>query len=338
MKFEDFWYVVALSKQLRKNQVLSRTILGEWLVIFRDENDKPVVLRDRCMHRNNRLSWGKVNTGKIQCPYHGWVYDGTGKVVSVPAEGDNFKQLNCRSAKSYQTREEDDYIYVKLSDNNEFNPFPMPYYRQPSWETVRVINRFHNNITNCAENFIDIPHTVTVHPGIFRNPRKQKLTMTVERKNGSVFVKYLQETNNLGWYAKFLNPSGAEIQHTDSFQMPNITSVEYNLGKNRRLFITSQSIPETDDSTLVYTDVTYNYGIWNKIARPFVYWTAQYIISQDVQILNIQQEVIKKYGTNFANTPADTIHIFVESIINKIAMGEDPRQLANKAVNVNFWV
>ena len=338
MKFEDFWYVVALSKQLKKDRVLSRTILGEWLVIFRDEEGKPAALRDRCMHRNSPLSRGQVNRGKIQCPYHGWVYDRRGKVVSVPAEGDNFKQLNCPSAKSYQTKEEDGYIYVQLSDCNKFNPWKMPYYRQPGWETVRVINRFNNNITNCAENFIDIPHTVTVHPGIFRNSRKQRLNMTIERKNGSVLVEYFQETNNLGWYTKFLNPSGTQIKHTDSFHMPNITSVEYDLGKNRRLFITSQSIPETEDSTLVYTDVTYNYGIWNKVARPFVYWTAQHIISQDVEILNLQQKVIKKYGTNFAHTPADTIHIFVESIINKIAVGEDPRELTDKAVNVNFMV
>ncbi|MEL7034623.1 MAG: aromatic ring-hydroxylating dioxygenase subunit alpha [Cyanobacteria bacterium J06592_8] len=338
MKFDDFWYIVALSKQLKPGKVLSRTILGEWLAIFRDQEGKPVVLRDRCMHRNSRLSRGKVNTGQIQCPYHGWVYDRNGEVISIPAEGDNFKALNCR-VKSYPTREEDDYIYVKLSDHNQFNPFRIPHYRQPGWETVRVINRFHNNITNCVENFINIPHTVTVHPGIFRTPQKQKLKMTVERKNGSVFVEYLQETNNLGWYAKFLNPSSKEIKHTDSFYMPNITSVEYNLGKNRRLFITSQSIPETQDTTLVYTDVTYNYGIWNKMARPFIYWTAQHIISQDVEILNLQQEVIKQYGTpNFVHTPTDIIHVFVDSIINKLERGEDPSQLKNKTVNVSLWV
>ncbi len=337
MKLDNFWYIVALSKQLKPGKILSRTILGEWLVIFRDQEGKPVVLRDRCLHRNSPLSRGKVNAGQIQCPYHGWVYDRNGEVVSIPAQGDNFKPLNCR-VKPYQTREEDDYIYVKLSEDNKFNPFRMPHYRQPGWETVRVINRFHNNITNCVENFINIPHTVTVHPGIFRTSRKQKLKMTVERKNGSVFVEYLQETNNLGWYAKFLNPSGLEIKHTDSFYMPNITSVEYNLGKNRKLFITSQSIPETQDTTLVYTDVTYNYGIWNKIARPFIYWTAQHIISQDVKILNLQQEVIKKYGTNFVHTPSDIIHVFVDSIINKLQHGEDPSELKNKTVDVSFWV
>lgn len=340
MKFEDFWYIIALSKQLPPNKVLQRTILGEWLAVFRDEDGKAVALRDRCMHRNSRLSCGTVRQGKIQCPYHGWIYDGTGKVVAVPSEGKDFQPLSTRRSKSYPTREKDGYIYVKLSDNKseEFEPFTMPYYQEPGWETVRVINRFHNNVMNCAENFIDIPHTAFVHPGVFRTSRQQPIEMIVERRNGSTFVEYYNETTNLGWYSRFLNWKGYEIRHTDSFHMPNITSVEYDMGPHRRLFITSQSIPETENSTLVYTDVTYNYGIWNKMARPFVRWTAQHIIRQDVKILDIQGEAIAKYGSQFTNTPADTIHVFVESIRNKIAAGEDPRELPDRSVEITFWV
>lgn len=340
MKFEDFWYVVSLSDRLQPNKVLARTVLGEWLAVFRGENGQPVALRDRCMHRNSRLSRGKVCQGKIQCPYHGWTYDRTGRVVAVPAEGENFKNLESRRTKHYDTREQDGYVYVRLAQEpaEEFEPFAMPYYGKLGWETVRVINRFRNNVTNCAENFIDIPHTASVHPGVFRNPCQQKLEMTVSRSNGSVFVEYRKETNNLGWYSKFLNPSGGEIRHTDSFHFPNITSVEYDLGAKRHFFITSQSIPEAEDSTLVYTDVTFNYGIWNKLARPFVHWTAQHIIGQDVEILAIQQDVIEKYGTKFANTPADTIHVFVESIRNAIAEGKDPRTLPDMSREITFWV
>ncbi|NET02732.1 MAG: aromatic ring-hydroxylating dioxygenase subunit alpha [Sphaerospermopsis sp. SIO1G1] len=340
MQLTDFWYIVALSEQLKPNQVLQRTVLNEWLAIFRDTDGKPVALRDRCLHRNSRLSPGKVHNGTLQCPYHGWVYDNLGKVISVPAEGNDFKNSPPRCAKSYPTKEQDGYIYVRLTENPEieFPPFSMPYYQQPGWETFRVVNRFANNVTNCAENFIDIPHTAYVHPGIFRNHRQQKLEMKVERDNGSVLVEYGNEDNNLGWYSRFLNTKNTEIKHSDKFFMPNVTSVEYIMGKNRHLFITSQSIPETENSTLVYTDVTYNYGIWNKIARPFVWLTAQHIINQDVKILAVQGETIFKYGTQFYNTPADTIHVFVESIIQAIERGEDPRLLPNKSVNVSFWV
>ena len=340
MQFTDFWYIVALSNQLKPNMVLRRSLLGEWLAIFRGEDGQAVALRDRCLHRNSRLSTGKVCQGKLQCPYHGWIYDKNGYVIAVPAEGNTFKLSQQRRAKTYPTTEKDGYVYVRLTEhlNEDFPPFSMPHYQETGWETVRVINRFANNVTNCVENFIDIPHTAFVHPGVFRNSRQQQLEMIVERKNGSVLVEYSNETSNLGWFSRFLNQQNAAIKHSDRFYMPNITCVEYNMGKNRHLFITSQSIPETENSTLVYTDVTYNYGIWNKVARPFVRWTAQHIINQDVKILGIQGEAIAKYGTEFSHTPADTIHVFVESIRDAIASRKDPRQLSDRLVKVTFWV
>ncbi|OLP19362.1 phenoxybenzoate dioxygenase [Leptolyngbya sp. 'hensonii'] len=340
MQFADFWYVAALERDLKPNRVLSRVILDEWLALFRGPDGQPVALRDRCLHRNSRLSPGTVCRGQLHCPYHGWVYDQTGTVVAVPAEGDHYSPSPPRQAVRYDTCEQDGYVYVRLAPSppEVFRPFALPFYQQPGWETVRVINRFSNSVTNCAENFIDIPHTVSVHPGVFRTPHRQKLDMTVERRNGSVFVVYRNETTNLGWYRPFLNWNGHPIQHTDEFHMPNITSVEYNLGPRRRLFITSQSIPETADSTLVYTDVTFNYGLWNKLARPFVYWTAQHIIHQDMAILGLQQETIARYGQQFCHTSADTIHVFVESIRAAIARGQDPRTLPNQRVEVTFWV
>lgn len=340
MKFEDFWYVVALSNQLRSHTVLSRTVLDEWLVLFRDQEGQAVALRDRCMHRNNRLSTGRVHQGCLQCSYHGWTYRADGQVVSVPAEGNDFQASHCRRAKQYSTCEQDGYIYVRLAEapNEELVPFAMPYYQQPGWETVRVINRFRSNVTNCAENFIDIPHTAFVHPGVFRTARQQRLEMAVTRRDGSIFIEYQQETTNLGWYTRFLNYQGQPIQHNDRFHMPNVTCVEYRMGRNRHLFITSQSIPETEQSTLVYTDVTYNYGMWNKVARPFVHWTAQHIIQQDVEVLGTQCDTIAKYGAQFSNTPADTIHLFVESIRSAIAAGDNPRNLPEKTVHLKFWV
>jgi phenylpropionate dioxygenase-like ring-hydroxylating dioxygenase large terminal subunit len=340
MQLEDFWYIVAQSDRLHPSRVLSRMVLGEWLAVFRGEDGQPVVLRDRCIHRHSRLSAGKVCQGRLHCPYHGWVYDGTGRVVEIPAEGSSFKPSNGRQAISYPVIERDGYVYVRLSKepSEEFQPFSMPHYRESGWETVRVINRFENSVTNCAENFIDIPHTASVHPGIFRTARQQLIKMTVERKQGMAIATYEHETNNLGWFQRFLNRKGEEIHHIDRFYMPNITNVEYNMGDRRHLFITSQSVPESDRSTLVYTDVTYNYGMWNKIARPLVYWTARMIINQDIRILKIQGETIAKYGTQFAHTPADAIHIFVESINNAIAAGEDPRELPDKSVEVTFWV
>ncbi|MFS0515072.1 Rieske 2Fe-2S domain-containing protein [Nostoc sp. UIC 10607] len=42
--------MVALSEQLQPNKVLSCTVLGEWLAIFRGEDGQPVALRDRFIY------------------------------------------------------------------------------------------------------------------------------------------------------------------------------------------------------------------------------------------------------------------------------------------------
>jgi phenylpropionate dioxygenase-like ring-hydroxylating dioxygenase large terminal subunit len=107
MQFQDFWYIVSLSKHLKANQVLARTVLGEWLAIFRGSNGEPVALQDRCLHRNSRLSEGKVNRGILQCPYHGWLYDGNGHVIAVPAQGPSFKSPPGCRGKCYAVRERD---------------------------------------------------------------------------------------------------------------------------------------------------------------------------------------------------------------------------------------
>ncbi|CAJ1368231.1 unnamed protein product, partial [Effrenium voratum] len=40
--------------------------------------------RDACPHRGVRLSEGRLNERSLQCPYHGWAFDGAGRCVSIP--------------------------------------------------------------------------------------------------------------------------------------------------------------------------------------------------------------------------------------------------------------
>lgn len=340
MKFSSFWYVISESDDLPPGVVRERTVLGERLAVFRDATGRAVALRDRCMHRNAPLSKGTVKAGCLACPYHGWTYDGEGKVVAVPAEGDAFRARASRSAKRYPTMEQDGFVYVRLDDDapGDLPPFKMPFYGEEGWETVRLVNVFNNNVTNCAENFIDVPHTAFVHLGTFRSSRKQRIDVSVRRAQGAVHIEYRNETTNLGLFAKLLNPLGRPIEHRDNFYMPNVTSVEYVFNPKMRLFITSQSVPEEDHRTRVYTDVTFNYGALSRLAKPVIRWHAQRIIDQDLVALADQMSVIEKYGEEFNNTSSDVIHVLVESIRNEIAAGRDPRRLPDKRAEISFWL
>lgn len=336
MNFKNFWYVVAESRELGKDQILSASLFGEWLAIFRDENGQAVAIQDRCLHRTARLSKGKVRNGKLTCPYHGWTYNGLGQVVHVPSTGEAAVH---RCAVRYDVIEQDDFIYAQLEPKPDLGlqPFPMPSYKKKGYTTIRLQNTIENTVINCAENFLDIPHTTFVHPTIFRNERREKMGALVERRQGHVKVTYLDEKSDFGVFQWFLNPKNAEVIHTDEFFMPNVTTVNYWFGK-KHFIITSQSVPVADKITKVYTDLTYNYGIWNQLAKPVIRWQGQAIINQDIEILKNQGETIIKYGAQFQNTPADIIHSSIESIQNEIENQRDPRLLPERQGKIEFWV
>lgn len=340
MNARDFWYVVAESHELGRKAPIARIVMGEWLVVFRDAEGQPAILQNRCKHRAARLSRGTLKDGQLQCAYHGWRYDRAGSVTGVPSEGENFRVTQGRCAKAYAAVEVDGFVYVRLQDSEHAAeaPFRIRHYGEKGWHTTRLQNRFKNNVTNCVENFIDIPHTVFVHPGIFRKSRKQQVDVKVERKGGWVCATYANETDNLGWFAKFLNPSGAEIKHTDEFFMPNVSCVEYGFGPKRSFIITSQSVPVSETETMVYTDLTWNYGIWTRLATPIVRWQGQAIIDQDLEVLADQMEVIEKYGADFSSTASDSIHLYVESIQRVLEKDGNPMELPDKSTSLSMFI
>ncbi|TNE90948.1 MAG: aromatic ring-hydroxylating dioxygenase subunit alpha [Deltaproteobacteria bacterium] len=343
---KHFWYVVATSDELTRTAVLGRKVLDEWLVVFRGKDGRAAVLRDRCMHRHAPLSKGALVDGTVQCSYHGWRYDSDGVVVGVPAEGARFKQTKRRCAKTFTTREQDGFVYVRLADDGpqDIEPFAMPFWGDPNWRHIRLVNTFANNVTNCAENFIDVPHTVFVHPGIFRTSAGQKITADIRRHGATVDVHYYGETSNLGWFKRFLNPDDAAIGHRDSFHAPNVTEVEYVFGPKRRMFIISQSVPEEDMRTRVYTTLSYDFGRFSRsrvldaFTKRILRFQGQAVIDQDLDALAEQGEVIDKYGVDFNNTSADAIHVLVESLQQAIADGTDPRTLPEKKAQIEFVI
>ena len=340
MSFEDFWYVLAESNELQDGRVLARSVLGKRLAVFRGADGRAAGLPDRCLHRNAPLSRGCVRHGELVCPYHGWRYDRDGRVTAIPSQPAATEHGHRLSPADIC--ELDGYVYVRLNraGPEPVRPWRMRHYGERGWRHVRLRNRFANTVTNCVENFIDVPHTAFVHTGIFRSPRGERIVATVTRAEGAVHVNYRNERANLGTWRWFLNPGGAEIRHTDSFLIPNLTRVSYEMG-TRTLIITSQSVPcGADDGgdTLVYTDLTYNFGLFNDIARRLVRRYAQRVIDQDVTILAAQMENIRRYGAAFRDTPADTIHRCVESLREAIARGEDPCALPALSREIEFYV
>jgi phenylpropionate dioxygenase-like ring-hydroxylating dioxygenase large terminal subunit len=82
-----YWQPVALSEELPGGSApLKVQILGEQLVLFRDDRGRPGLIGLHCSHRGTDLSYGRIENGGLRCLYHGWLYDVCGRVLEQPGE------------------------------------------------------------------------------------------------------------------------------------------------------------------------------------------------------------------------------------------------------------
>jgi len=319
----DRWYVACTSDELAKTRPIGRIILDEHLVLLRRKDGTPICLLDRCIHRNAMLSEGRVRNDKLICPYHGWTYDSTGQCVDIPSHPEK-KIPAKRCLESFPTLEQDGVVWVYMGDPDDIRcePFRIPFFNSDGWRTYYMVTAFENNVTNCVENFMDVPHTAHVHAGWFRNTSNRPIRTDVERTADSVLVTYHQESDTIGFTDRLLNPSGAPMKHTDHFYMPNITRVDYTFGK-RQFIITSQCTPVGPMKTMVYTTISYRCGpVHNGMLRFFLPWYTRKVIDQDVDILANQSRSLQRYGADYMQMPADVVHLYIESLREWAENGE----------------
>ena len=62
-------------------------LLGERYVAYRSLDTAVRVFLDRCPHRFAPLSLGSCEGNALRCGYHGWLFDGAGRCVEIPALG-----------------------------------------------------------------------------------------------------------------------------------------------------------------------------------------------------------------------------------------------------------
>ena len=81
------WQPIALTEELPANAApRALKILGEKLVVFRDDQGRAGLLGLHCSHRGADLSYGRVEDGGLRCIYHGWLYDAGGRCLDQPGE------------------------------------------------------------------------------------------------------------------------------------------------------------------------------------------------------------------------------------------------------------
>lgn len=155
----DFWYPVTRSTAVKRGKTYGVTFAGDPIVLVRPQEGAVFALENRCAHRQVPLDAGVVCPKGLQCGYHGWTYDATGRCVSVPYLGKDKTKPN--GVRSYPCREEYGLIFIFAGDAAlaPTVPFPdIPSFADPNYKT-----RFLNRQVACHysfmhENLMDMNH------------------------------------------------------------------------------------------------------------------------------------------------------------------------------------
>lgn len=335
----EHWYAVLQSKELRKTPT-KVVVFDVPFVIWRNSEGRARAAVDRCPHRNAPLSKGKNINGCIACPYHGWTFDGEGKCVEIPSQVDE-KHLKGHKLQTVACVEKYGLIWIWTGRGEASGaPFEMPTMEgEKGWRHYYMYTEFENGVTNLVENFMDVPHTVFVHQGWFRDRKKIPIDALVEKTVSSVLVSYNQSADSIGFNSRLINPKGLPMRHSDNFYMPNNTLVDYIFGEYDRGFIISSTCtPVSKYFSRVFTLITYKFGWMNPLASLWLPWYTRKVIQQDVDIMNLQGENLKRFATNsFESTPSDQMHVAIEELRKAAALNQEKETKTFKS-EIRFWV
>lgn len=162
----NFWYPVVLSKDLDDKPRVIR-ILSLDFAVFRDSQGRAQVLSNVCPHRGGSLAGGKVKGDNLQCPYHGWQFDGTGQCHKIPSLGSAARIPARTRVDAYPVVEKYGIVFAFLGDLPEAERPPMlevPEFDREGWRPTWMNFQIPYSYERSVENGLDPSHNEFVHP------------------------------------------------------------------------------------------------------------------------------------------------------------------------------
>lgn len=229
------WYGILDAKELKTGRPVGVTRVGEKLVLWRKSDGSIGCLADPCCHRGAALSAGMLveapgQTGcdAVRCPFHGFVYDSTGKVLLIPANGKNEPVPERYRVRAYTVVESDDFIWLWYAEDA---PDPADLPPVPFFTELRKVfshggfsETWPVHYTRAIENQLDVVHLPFVHTNTIGRGNRTLVhgPVVVWDENQMTFYVYNVEDDG---QTRPLKPQEIrDFQNLFSlqFQMPNL--------------------------------------------------------------------------------------------------------------------
>jgi nitrite reductase/ring-hydroxylating ferredoxin subunit len=234
-----YWWPLATSQQLGVGKPLARVLHGRPLVLFRERDGHPAALPDRCPHRFAPLSAGCVRDGAVECPYHGWRFNGAGHCTRAPGSLD--EGSSAALLQPLQALDSHGLIWVR--DARLAAPALPCSATQEGLDLFWMHDKVRCSLQEAAENFLDAFHTHFVHAGwIRRDSKRQRVIADIRALEDGIEARYSEERLQPGLISRLFE--GSRGESFGRFRLPGLAEIEYRDARGRlTLLITAWLVP-----------------------------------------------------------------------------------------------
>ena len=159
-----YWQPAALAEELDGGRpVAPVTLLGERLVLFRDDDGELGLIGRHCLHRGADLCFGRREDNGLRCPFHGWLYDRNGRCLEQPGEPEGSRMHERLRAVSYPVVERNGIVFAYMGPG-EPPDFPaFDCFRAPRSHVFAFKGLWECNWLQALEIGIDPAHASFLH-------------------------------------------------------------------------------------------------------------------------------------------------------------------------------
>ncbi len=307
LDWKDCWYPIIFVKDFSNKYPYGFTLYDEPFLIFEDKNSKLACLRDICPHRAAKLSDGQIIAGKIECLYHGWQFDITGKCQHIPQLPDEATIPHNACVESFAVIKKQGMIWFWRGQKELAKVNLIP--------TISKLDTAEFAATDFAidlpydqsyliENALDPAHVHISHAGGLGDRKKaQPLVMEILESS----IKGIQGKYQ---YSQQANDNWIELD----FTAPNLVTYGFNISKNITIGTALYSIPTGKGHCRLLLRNYSNFWILNKLKpRWLAHLESNRILEEDSAFIVAQQSLIESGDRSMQKTflPLKTSDVLV---------------------------
>jgi vanillate O-demethylase monooxygenase subunit len=339
---KNCWYVAGLSREITR-ELKERTLLGKTVFMYRTLDGQPVIMQNRCPHRNFPLSRGKLDGDKVVCGYHGMNFNSHGACVFMPSLPN--VPTNAKIT-SYPVVEKAPLVWIWMGDPAKADPEKIPatpWLDTPEWKTVEGQFHIKTNYVAMHENLLDQTHFPILHSGTVGTPEYSRSTMDVRVVGDTVELsRSLLDSPPPGIYGVPMKLVGRNVDRYSEGRFPSpalhiahakIVNREPREGEKQEYLvnITHVFTPETQNTIHYWWFNSRDFSLEDQEADKFLYEASMQAYLEDVDALTWIQEEVEKESepiTELSFGP-DRPGLAMRKILLRLAMEESEAKQLN---------